>query len=520
MGALLEPDRFSSLARIKYDGHFISRYTLNMARKSLLPSIQWLWILGVSLIVLILISASVFLSIAIFAASKAMLGSIPGQAEIAAFTELFGRITGSLASVALTLFATTWLALRLRSAPRLHGLIIGGIVAAATLISDILFSPPTAPDEWVAILLTILAGWLGGGWGGFIINNREAVYRSSQAIKGANRKEAVKAIGEHIATPSIVLITLVNHFGDLDRDSAWQPTYYLKVPDSIGPLPTPVELFSVSKVTNLPWHSHLLIALTDDESLLVASRNKNGFSRTDIQNYLTIAEQIGLSLENLKLIEQARENGIMQERQRLAGEIHDVLTQGFISIVTHLEMAESKLEKSPAEVQPLLDQARQIARDNLGAARQMTWALRPDLQSGEPLSSAIKSLAQRWSTVNGIPALFTVTGNEQNLHPDIETTLLRTAREALNNIRKHAQADKVSLTLTYLDTLVALDVRDNGKGIQPEILPATGAAGGYGLPSMREQAERLGGELNIESEPGMGTTIAVSIPMPVQNRVP
>ena len=486
-----------------------------MARKSLLPSIQWLWILGVSLIVLALISAAVFLSIAIFAASEAMLGSIPTQAEIAAFSELFGRIIGSLSSVALTLFATTWLALRLRSSPRLNGLIIGGIVAAATLISDNIFSPPTAPDEWVAIFLTVLAGGLGGAWGGYILNNREAVYRCSQAIKGANRIEAVKAIGEHLANPSIVLITLVNHFGDLDAGSAWKSTHYEVVPTSIGPLPAPFEPFSVSKVTNLacPWRSQLLIALTAGEYLLIASRNKNGFSRTDIQNYLTIGEQIGLSLENLKLIEQARETGIMQERQRLAGEIHDVLTQGFISIVTHLEMAESKLEKSPAEVQPLLDQARQIARDNLGAARQMTWALRPDLQRGEPLSLAIKTLGENWSTVNGIPALFRVTGIEQNLHPDIETALLRTAREALNNIRKHAQAGKVSLTLTYLDALVALDVRDNGKGIQPEILLTSSAAGGFGLPSMREQAERLGGELNIESEPGTGTTIAVSIPI-------
>ena len=465
------------------------------------------------MIVLILISASVFLSIAIYAASEAMLGSIPGPAEIATFSELFGRIIGSLASVALTLFATTWLALRLRSAPRQHGLIIGCIVATATLISDILFSPPTAPDEWVAILLTVLAGWLGGGWGGYILNNREAVYRTSQAVKGANRREAIKAIGEHLANPSIVLVALVNQFGELDTGSVWQSSPYLKVPASIEPLSTEVELFSVSKVTHLPWRSHLLIALTVDEALLVASRNKNGFSRTDIQTYLTIGEQIGLSLENLKLIEQARETGIMQERQRLAGEIHDGLTQGFISIVTHLEMAESKLEQSPAEVQPLLDRTRQIARDNLGAARQMTWALRPDLQSGKPLASAINSLVQDWSAVNIIPVLFSVTGDKQTLHPDIETALLRTAREALNNIRKHAQASEVSLTLTYLDTLVALDVRDNGKGLQPEALPHAASGAGFGLPSMREQAERLGGELTIESEPGKGTTIAVSIPI-------
>lgn len=484
-----------------------------MKMRSTLSSLHWLWILAVALLVLTLISATVFLSIAIYAASAAMFGSIPTQAEIATFTELFGRVFGSLSSVALTLFATTWLALRLRTAPRLHGLMIGLLVAAATLVSDALFSPPTAPDEWVAIALTILAGWLGGGWGGLILTNREAVYRTSQALKGANRKAAVQAIGEQLASPAIELIALVNQAGQLDAGTAWQSPHLARQPASIGPLPASMETFSVARRSDLPWRSQLLIPLSAGEALLVASRQQNGFSRADIQNYLTIAGQLSLSLENLKLIEQARETGIMQERQRLAGEIHDVLTQGFISIVTKLEMAEEKLEKSAGDVRPLLNQARQVARDNLTAARQMTWALRPDLQSGESLAAAMDKICQHWSSQNGMPANFTVTGNQQTLHPDIETALLRTAREALNNIRKHARASQVALTLTYLDNLVALDVRDNGLGFQPESLPAASLAGGFGLPSMREQAERLGGELTIESEAGQGTTIAVSIPV-------
>jgi signal transduction histidine kinase len=484
-----------------------------MKIRAALSSLHWLWILAVTLLVLVLISASVFLSIAIYAASEAMLGNIPTQAEIATFSEVFGRVFGSLTSVALTLFATTWLALRLRAAPRLHGLIIGLLVAAATLVSDALLSPPTAPDEWVAIALTILAGWLGGGWGGLILTNREAVYRTSQALKGADRKAAVQAIGEQLAGPAIELVALVNNAGELEAGTSWRSPHLAKLPASIGPLPAGLETFSVARPADLPWRSHLLILLSAGQALLVASRQQDGFSRADIQNYLTIAEQLGLSLENLKLIEQARETGIMQERQRLAGEIHDVLTQGFISIVTKLEMAEEKLDKSPGDVQPLLDQARQVARDNLAAARQMTWALRPDLQSGETLAAAIDKMTRHWSGQNGIPASFTVTGSSQSLHPDIETALLRTAREALNNIRKHARASQVALTLTYLDSLVALDVRDNGRGFQPESLPAASVAGGFGLPSVREQAERLGGELTIESEPGQGTTIAVSIPV-------
>lgn len=138
------------------------------------PSVQWLWIFGISFIILVLISAAVFLSIAIYAAIESMLGNIPTQAEIADFTEFVGCVVGPLASLSLTLFATTWLALHIRTAPRLHGLLVGLSVALATLISDVALTPPTAPDEWVTILLCVLVGWMGGSWGRFILGRHDS----------------------------------------------------------------------------------------------------------------------------------------------------------------------------------------------------------------------------------------------------------------------------------------------------------------------------------------------------------
>ena len=99
------------------------------------------------------------------------------------------------------------------------------------------------------------------------------------------------------------------------------------------------------------------------------------------------------------------------------------------------------------------------------------------------------------------------------MHPDIETTLLRTARELLSNIKKHAEASHVSVTLTYMDTLVALDVQDDGKGFDSDELPAGPDGGGFGLKSIRKQVELLGGELVVESQSGKGTTIAISLPI-------
>jgi signal transduction histidine kinase len=253
-----------------------------------------------------------------------------------------------------------------------------------------------------------------------------------------------------------------------------------------------------------------------DETLVVGSRSRDGFSRTSIQNYLTIAEQVALSLENLKLLEQAHQTGVSQERQRLAAEIHDSLTQGFISIVTHLEVAEAKLEQHPeelrADLQGLLNQARQTARDNLTAARQMTWALRPDLQQVVPLAESLATLIENWAAKSSIPVAFSSSGDAHQLHPDVETALLRTAREALTNIQKHAQATQVTVTLTYMDTLVALDVQDNGKGCDAESLSQSDLGSGFGLKSIQEQVEQLGGELTVESQSGKGCTVAISIP--------
>jgi signal transduction histidine kinase len=277
------------------------------------------------------------------------------------------------------------------------------------------------------------------------------------------------------------------------------------------------------KGTQLPLadtgiYSLLVLSLSHvNETLIVGSRSRDGFSRNDIQNYLTIAEQVALSLENLKLLEQAHQLGVSQERQRLAAEIHDSLTQGFISIVTHLEVAEAKLEQQPAalraDLQGLLNQARKTARDNLTAARQMTWALRPDLQQVVPLAESLAKLTDNWARANGIPVEFSASGDTRQLHPDIETAVVRTTQEALNNIQKHAQATQVSVTLTYMDKLVALDVQDNGRGCDPASLAQRSSGSGFGLESIREQVRQLGGELIIEGKSGKGCTVAIALPI-------
>ncbi|HSO20997.1 MAG TPA: sensor histidine kinase [Desulfosarcina sp.] len=231
---------------------------------------------------------------------------------------------------------------------------------------------------------------------------------------------------------------------------------------------------------------------------------------------------IGQSTRRRQLIEQLeatqaelaaaeRRAGILEERQRLARDIHDTLAQGFTSIVMHLEAADQALPDDLDTLQKHLDRARGTARSSLEQARRVVHALRPHALDQRSLPDAIERTAARWQEETGISLTTTTTGDPVPLHPDIEVTLLRATQEALANVRKHAQATAVQLTLSYIDDVVVLDVQDNGVAFAGAA--ASPLSGGYGLQAMRERAEQCGGSVTLESEPGEGTTVVVSIPI-------
>lgn len=231
---------------------------------------------------------------------------------------------------------------------------------------------------------------------------------------------------------------------------------------------------------------------------------------------------IGQSTRRRQLIEQLeatqaelaaaeRRAGILEERQRLARDIHDTLAQGFTSIVMHLEAADQALPDDLDTLQKHLDRARETARTSLEQARRVVNALRPHSLDQRSLPEAIERTAVRWQEETGIPLTTTITGAPIPLHPDIEVTLLRATQEALANIRKHAQATAVQLTLSYIDDVVVLDIQDNGVAFAGAA--ASPLSGGYGLQAMRERVEQCGGSVTLESEPGEGTTVVVSIPI-------
>ncbi len=214
------------------------------------------------------------------------------------------------------------------------------------------------------------------------------------------------------------------------------------------------------------------------------------------------------------LAQAERQAGMLEERQRLAGEIHDTLAQGLTSIVMHLEAAEGALDKNPAAVRQHIDRARQTARQSLAEARQTLWALRPDVAAREPLALALRRIGRSWSEESGLPLKVEVTGAAYPLPASIEVTLLKAAQEALVNVHKHSQARCVNLTLSYMEDEVSLDVQDDGVGFDPsQAAVQAGSDHGYGLLALRERAGQLGGRLDVESAPGEGTTVVISLPV-------
>ncbi|MCB8943201.1 MAG: sensor histidine kinase [Ardenticatenaceae bacterium] len=202
-----------------------------------------------------------------------------------------------------------------------------------------------------------------------------------------------------------------------------------------------------------------------------------------------------------------RNAGALAERQRLSHEIHDTLAQGFIGIIMHLEAAQTV---SGEQALNHVQKAEQMARQNLKQARYLVEDLRPEPLQKASLPVAITQIVGQWREQSKVVAHVTITGEERPLPPNTEHTLLRAAQEALANVHKHAQAQEVTVTLSYMGDCVMLDVQDDGVGLN-------GAdsqwQGGFGLTAMRERVEQLGGSLLVESEDDEGVTVVVSIPI-------
>jgi signal transduction histidine kinase len=213
---------------------------------------------------------------------------------------------------------------------------------------------------------------------------------------------------------------------------------------------------------------------------------------------------------------------MLEERQRLAREIHDTLAQGFTSIVLLLQAAEAAWASGSPDARRHLEQARRTAAENLAEARQLVWALQPEPLGDASLGEALVRLTDRLAEEEHVQAATRITGTPRPLPTPTEVALLRITQEALANVRRHAHAARVTVTLSYMDDVAVLDVQDDGVGFDPRAAgpPARPEEGGFGLAAVRQRVDRLGGSLVVESTPGAGTTLVVELPVDGAAAVP
>jgi signal transduction histidine kinase len=265
-----------------------------------------------------------------------------------------------------------------------------------------------------------------------------------------------------------------------------------------------LAVLAVVVVNILPMCGFAWIDWRNDEIALERKRALAEVNAANDRLAATVAENAGL---HEQLIVQAREAGVLDERARMAREIHDTIAQGLTGIVMQLRALE-QAQDDPAEWRRHSTAAIRLARESLAEARRSVDALRPAALETAHLSDVLRDVATRWSGLHGLPVEVTTTGTIRPLSADTEFALLRTAQEALANVAKHAGASRIGVTLSYLGDTVALDVRDDGRGFDP-----ARSSAGFGLVAMRERIEGLSGTLQVESEPGGGTAVSASVPV-------
>ncbi|HEX6360094.1 sensor histidine kinase [Actinophytocola sp.] len=202
----------------------------------------------------------------------------------------------------------------------------------------------------------------------------------------------------------------------------------------------------------------------------------------------------------------SREAGVATERARLAAEIHDTLAQGFTSLVTLVQAAESELDHDHAKVRKHLELAARTARENLTEARALVAGLTPAALGTGSLDTAVRRQLSQFAEETGMNVVYDADGDSSTLPTALEVVLLRMVQESLTNARKHSRATEVTVTLRVDENHAALQVRDNGVGFHPE-LPVDG----FGLRGMRNRVAQVGGKLTVHSGDS-GTTVELEVP--------
>jgi PAS domain S-box-containing protein len=237
----------------------------------------------------------------------------------------------------------------------------------------------------------------------------------------------------------------------------------------------------------------------------VAHTERNYFTSHHADLALTVANQAAITMVNAELYQQAQALAALQERQRLAQNLHDAVNQSLFSAGLIAEVLPRLWDRDQAQARQSLEDLRRLTRGAMAEMRALLAELRPSTLTDADLGDLLSLLGNAFTGRTNIPATVTVSGKGV-LPAEVQVAIYRVCQEALNNIAKHAGASKVEIDLAHDGTAIELGIRDNGQGFDPK---QPTSSGHYGLSMMRERAEAVGAQLFITSQVGRGSELII-----------
>jgi PAS domain S-box-containing protein len=236
---------------------------------------------------------------------------------------------------------------------------------------------------------------------------------------------------------------------------------------------------------------------------------RGAYRPEEIELAQALAHHVMMATHSAELAEQRRHAVVLEERTRMARDIHDTLAQGFTGVIIQLDTSvEALRDEEPEEAAKHIGRARELARQSLTEARRSVHALRPQALEKATFADALRAIITNTTAGTSLRTDFQLKGQPRELQPAVEENLLHIGQEALSNALKHACATKFRVRLSFASDAVRLELRDNGKGFVVDC--ANG--GGIGLIGMRERADQIGAALAVTSKPGRGTKIIALSP--------
>jgi signal transduction histidine kinase len=477
-----------------------------------------------------------------------LVGGAPGRSldRFATLVSTWGSRAIFFSFATLAAFFTAWRVARSTTSQA----ILTGTVAALLFEALNLFAFEGVNSLEILIYVTagVVAGYLGGAWARRALAVQGAFDRATRMISGARRPEDVAEAFGVLGNTKVSSVTLwrtgnaLHESGLSDRLDLWAhwpfrsndgqstvglwPTGTRITEGTIPRLaqgrsrdPVAVTPAALSGEERANWvrlgirAAYLVPVLASAGGLrglvVVAFRTRWRIPGVVPRAYRNVAAHAATALENMLA---GIEIGALKERQRVAQDIHDSLAQAFSGIVMHLESLTN--DRAAEENRRAVQLALLAAREGREDARHLLLAQRPRQLDGRELPDALDRLVTSWTRDSGVPASVHTRGNPCVLTPDAEIGLYRIAQEALANVRKHAGAERVNLSLHFADNRVVLDIHDNGTGFEPTLLDDHDgpASDRRGLEGMRWRAESLGGSLFLASAAGKGTRILAEVP--------